>query len=40
MRIGMAGQGTSGIKHLEAIRNMLGIEVVTLAATLRINIHI
>ena len=31
MKICMAGQGAFGIKHLEAIRNIDGIEVVTLA---------
>jgi 2-hydroxy-4-carboxymuconate semialdehyde hemiacetal dehydrogenase len=31
MKICMAGQGAFGIKHLEAIRNIPGIEVVTLA---------
>jgi 2-hydroxy-4-carboxymuconate semialdehyde hemiacetal dehydrogenase len=31
MRICVAGQGAFGIKHLEAIRNIPGIEVVTLA---------
>ncbi len=30
MKIGLAGQGAFGIKHLEAIRNIPGIEVVTL----------
>ncbi|MDE3115318.1 MAG: Gfo/Idh/MocA family oxidoreductase [Pseudomonadota bacterium] len=31
MKVCMAGQGAFGIKHLEAIRNIDGIEVVTLA---------
>ncbi len=31
MKIGVAGQGAFGIKHLEAIQNIPGIEVVTLA---------
>jgi 2-hydroxy-4-carboxymuconate semialdehyde hemiacetal dehydrogenase len=31
MKIGLAGQGAFGIKHLEAIQNIPGIEVVTLA---------
>src|SRR4030095_10505268 len=31
MKICMAGQGAFGIKHLEAIQNIPGIEVVTLA---------
>jgi len=31
MKICMAGQGAFGVKHLEAIRNIEGIEVVTLA---------
>ncbi|MFT3905298.1 MAG: Gfo/Idh/MocA family oxidoreductase [Steroidobacteraceae bacterium] len=31
MKICMAGQGAFGVKHLEAIRNIPGIEVVTLA---------
>jgi 2-hydroxy-4-carboxymuconate semialdehyde hemiacetal dehydrogenase len=31
MKIGVAGQGAFGVKHLEAIRNIKGIEVVTLA---------
>jgi 2-hydroxy-4-carboxymuconate semialdehyde hemiacetal dehydrogenase len=30
MKVGLAGQGAFGIKHLEAIRNIPGIEVVTL----------
>jgi 2-hydroxy-4-carboxymuconate semialdehyde hemiacetal dehydrogenase len=30
MKIGLAGQGAFGIKHLEAIRNIPGIEVITL----------
>src|SRR5262245_44055883 len=31
MKICVAGQGAFGIKHLEALRNIPGIEVVTLA---------
>jgi 2-hydroxy-4-carboxymuconate semialdehyde hemiacetal dehydrogenase len=31
MKIGVAGQGAFGIKHIEALRNIPGIEVVTLA---------
>jgi len=31
MKICVAGQGAFGIKHIEAIRNIPGIEVVTLA---------
>jgi 2-hydroxy-4-carboxymuconate semialdehyde hemiacetal dehydrogenase len=31
MKVGLAGQGAFGIKHLEAIRNIPGIEVITLA---------
>ena len=31
MKICVAGQGAFGVKHIEAIRNILGIEVVTLA---------
>ena len=31
MKIGVAGQGAFGIKHLEAMQNIPGIEVVTLA---------
>ena len=31
MKIGLAGQGAFGVKHLEGIRNIPGIEVVTLA---------
>jgi 2-hydroxy-4-carboxymuconate semialdehyde hemiacetal dehydrogenase len=31
MKIGLAGQGAFGVKHLEAIANIDGIEVVTLA---------
>jgi 2-hydroxy-4-carboxymuconate semialdehyde hemiacetal dehydrogenase len=31
MKIAIAGQGAFGIKHLEALRNIAGIEVVTLA---------
>src|SRR6185369_11629554 len=30
MKIGIAGQGAFGIKHLEAIANISGIEVITL----------
>src|SRR5205809_6175484 len=30
MKIGIAGQGAFGIKHLEAIANIPGIEVITL----------
>jgi 2-hydroxy-4-carboxymuconate semialdehyde hemiacetal dehydrogenase len=30
MKVGLAGQGAFGIKHLEAIRNIPGIEVITL----------
>ncbi|HWL61399.1 MAG TPA: Gfo/Idh/MocA family oxidoreductase [Steroidobacteraceae bacterium] len=30
MKIGLAGQGAFGIKHLEAIRNIPGIEVITI----------
>ena len=31
MKIGLAGQGAFGVKHLEAIQKIDGIEVVTLA---------
>src|ERR1700686_5677952 len=31
MKIGLAGQGAFGIKHLEACANIPGIEVITLA---------
>jgi 2-hydroxy-4-carboxymuconate semialdehyde hemiacetal dehydrogenase len=31
MKIALAGQGAFGIKHLEAIQNIPGIEVVSLA---------
>ena len=31
MRVGLAGQGAFGIKHLEAIQNIPGVEVITLA---------
>src|SRR5579862_1415658 len=31
MKVGLAGQGAFGIKHLEAIQNIPGIEVITLA---------
>jgi len=31
MKVGVAGQGAFGVKHIEAIRNMPGIEIVTLA---------
>ena len=31
MKICIAGQGAFGIKHIEAIRNIPGIEIVTLA---------
>src|SRR6185295_55728 len=30
MKIGLAGQGAFGVKHLEAIANVPGIEVITL----------
>ena len=30
MKIGLAGQGAFGVKHLEAVANIPGIEVVTL----------
>jgi 2-hydroxy-4-carboxymuconate semialdehyde hemiacetal dehydrogenase len=30
MKVGLAGQGAFGIKHLEAIQNIFGIEVITL----------
>jgi 2-hydroxy-4-carboxymuconate semialdehyde hemiacetal dehydrogenase len=30
MKVGLAGQGAFGIKHLEAIRNIPGIEVITI----------
>src|SRR5688500_15705480 len=30
MKVGLAGQGAFGIKHLEAIQNIPGIEVITL----------
>jgi len=30
MKVGLAGQGAFGIKHLEAVRNIPGIEVITL----------
>src|SRR5690606_20899902 len=30
MKVGLAGQGAFGIKHLEAIRNIPGVEVITL----------
>jgi hypothetical protein len=35
----MLGQGALGIEHLEAIRNIPGIAVVTPAPTLRIKIQ-
>ena len=31
MKVGLAGQGAFGVKHLEAIQNIPGIEVITLA---------
>jgi 2-hydroxy-4-carboxymuconate semialdehyde hemiacetal dehydrogenase len=31
MKVGVAGQGAFGVKHLEALANIPGIEVVTLA---------
>lgn len=31
MKVGLAGQGAFGIKHLEAIQNIPGVEVITLA---------
>ena len=31
MKVGVAGQGAFGQKHIEAIKNIPGIEVVTLA---------
>jgi 2-hydroxy-4-carboxymuconate semialdehyde hemiacetal dehydrogenase len=31
MKICLAGQGAFGVKHLEAVRNIVGVEVVTLA---------
>ncbi len=31
MKIVMAGQGAFGVKHLEAVRNIAGIEVASLA---------
>ena len=30
MKIGLAGQGAFGIKHLEAVANIPGIEVITI----------
>ncbi|MFM2124631.1 MAG: hypothetical protein RL328_1082, partial [Acidobacteriota bacterium] len=30
MKVGLAGQGAFGVKHLEAIKNIPGIEVITL----------
>jgi len=30
MKVGLAGQGAFGIKHLEAVRNIPGVEVITL----------
>ena len=30
MKVGLAGQGAFGVKHLEAIQNIPGIEVITL----------
>ncbi|HEY7392702.1 MAG TPA: Gfo/Idh/MocA family oxidoreductase [Bryobacteraceae bacterium] len=33
MKVGLAGQGAFGIKHLEAIRNIPGIEVITLTGS-------
>jgi hypothetical protein len=39
MRNRVAGKGAFGIRHLQAIRNIPGIKVVTLAATLRIKIQ-
>ena len=33
MKVGLAGQGAFGIKHLEAIQNIPGIEVVTLTGS-------
>src|SRR5919109_3629572 len=31
MKIGIAGQGAFGIKHIEAIQNIPGVEIITLA---------
>ena len=31
MKVGVAGQGAFGVKHLEAMQNLPGIEVITLA---------
>src|SRR6516162_9385976 len=33
MKVGLAGQGAFGVKHLEAIRNIPGIEVITLTGS-------
>src|SRR4051794_19522249 len=30
MKVGLAGQGAFGVKHLEAIQNIPGIEVITI----------
>ena len=30
MKVGVAGQGAFGVKHIEAIKNIPGIEVITL----------
>ena len=33
MKVGLAGQGAFGVKHLEAIQNIPGIEVTTLTGS-------
>src|SRR3974390_1724248 len=33
MKVGLAGQGAFGIKHLEGIQNIPGIEVITLTGS-------
>ena len=33
MKVGLAGQGAFGVKHLEAIQNIPGIEVITLTGS-------
>ncbi len=31
MKVGVAGQGAFGVKHIEAIQNIPGIEIITLS---------
>ena len=31
MKVGVAGQGAFGVKHIEAIKNIPGIEIITLS---------